>query len=65
MTVEQVSGNAVLLLSAFVDKLQESGRYTFTREEAAAACGISEIALRHAALRLQKQKRLAMPRRGF
>lgn len=54
-----------LPLSQFVDRLQESGRYTFTREEAVMQCGTSETALRHAALRLQKQTRLVMPRRGF
>lgn len=52
-------------LTQFVDGLQESGRYTFTREEAADLCGLSEIAFRHAALRLQKQNRLVAPRRGF
>lgn len=52
-------------LTKFVDRLQESGRYTFTREEAAYSCGLSDVALRHAALRLQKQNRLVMPRRGF
>lgn len=55
----------VLPLIRFVDSLQESGRYTFTRMEAASVCGISEVALRQAALRLQKRKRLVMPRRGF
>ena len=54
-----------LPLTQFVDRLQESGRYTFTREEAVTECGISEIALRQAALRLQKQNRLVSPRRGF
>jgi predicted transcriptional regulator of viral defense system len=48
-----------------VDGLQESGRYTFTREEAADSCGLSDIAFRHAALRLHKQTRLVAPRRGF
>jgi len=52
-------------LNQFVDKLQEAGRYTFTRDEAAMACGSSGVALRQAALRLQKQTRLVMPRRGF
>lgn len=55
----------ILPLSKFVDRLQESGRYTFVREEAIDSCGLSEVAFRHAAMRLQKQKRLAMPRRGF
>lgn len=48
-----------------MDRLQESGRYTLTREEAADSCGLSDVALRHAAMRLQKQSRLAIPRRGF
>jgi len=52
-------------LTLFVDSLQESGRYTFTREEAADSCVLSGIAFRHAALRLQKQNRLVAPRRGF
>ena len=52
-------------MAQFADRLQESGRYTFTREEAAYSCGLSDVALRHAAMRLQKQSRLAIPRRGF
>jgi predicted transcriptional regulator of viral defense system len=52
-------------LPNWVDGLQESGRYTFAREEAESECGLREAAFRQAALRLQKQGRLAMPRRGF
>ena len=61
----ELQGPDSLPLNQFVDRLQESGRYTFTREEAANARGISQVALRHAALRLQRQNRLVMPRRGF
>lgn len=52
-------------LSQFVDSLQESGRYTFTREEASRFCGGSEVALRAATARLERQGRLATLRRGF
>ena len=52
-------------MPAFVDRLQAGGRYTFTREEALAALGISRVALTHAAGRLIAKRRLAAPRRGF
>lgn len=52
-------------LLEFVDDLQSSGRYSFTREEAGAACGLSDVLLRQAAGRLQARGRLVMPRRGF
>ncbi|MDE0108438.1 MAG: type IV toxin-antitoxin system AbiEi family antitoxin [Bryobacterales bacterium] len=52
-------------LGRFVDQLQASGRYTFTRDEVLAACGCSKSAVRSAAARLERQGRLASPRRGF
>lgn len=52
-------------LSDFVDDLQVQGRLTFTREEAMAALGVSQDALKLAAWRLAKRGRLVSPRRGF
>lgn len=52
-------------LSHFVDRLQASGRYTFQREEARSALGLSEIALQSAARRLAAKGRICAPRRGF
>jgi hypothetical protein len=52
-------------LADFVDDLQAGGRLTFTREEALAALGVSMPALKQAALRLTKRRRLVSPRRGF
>lgn len=52
-------------LSEFVDDLQVQGRLTFTREEAMAALGVSPDALKLAAWRLAKRRRLVSPRRGF
>jgi predicted transcriptional regulator of viral defense system len=52
-------------LSEFVDQLQSSGRYSFTREEAISALGVSHIALQAAARRLAAKGRIAAPRRGF
>ena len=52
-------------LSGFADGLQASGRYTFRREEAVSALGVSEIALRSAARRLAAKGRICAPRRGF
>jgi predicted transcriptional regulator of viral defense system len=52
-------------LSDFVDRLQASGRYTFQREEARSALGVSEIALQSAARRLAAKGRICAPRRGF
>jgi hypothetical protein len=51
--------------SDFVDRLQASGRYTFQREEARSALGVSEIALQSAARRLAAKGRICAPRRGF
>jgi hypothetical protein len=52
-------------LSEYVDNLQAQGRLTFTREEAMAALEVSMEALKLAALRLSKRRRLVSPRRGF
>jgi hypothetical protein len=52
-------------LSDFVDDLQAGGRLTFTREEAMAVLGLTQGALKQAALRLSKRGRLVAPRRGF
>jgi predicted transcriptional regulator of viral defense system len=52
-------------LSDFADGLQSSGRYTFRREEALSALGVSEIALQSAARRLVAKGRICAPRRGF
>jgi len=52
-------------LSGFVDGLQASGRYTFRREEAVSALGVSEIAVQSAARRLAAKGRICAPRRGF
>ncbi len=52
-------------LEPFVDRLQSSGRYTFTREEALRATDATPVALKFALGRLKKKRRIAMPRRGF
>ena len=52
-------------LPAWVDDLQAQGRYTFTREEALAATGNTEIAVAASLRRLRKAGRIVSPRRGF
>lgn len=52
-------------LAEFVDDLQAGGRLTFTRDEAMATLGVTMPALKQAALRLAKRRRLISPRRGF
>ena len=52
-------------LRAFLEALQSSGRYTFTREEAARTLGLSDIALKNALWRLAGAGRVVSPRRGF
>ena len=52
-------------LRGFLDSLQASGRYTFTRVEAAKALGRSDIALKNALWRLGRAGRVVSPRRGF
>ena len=50
---------------AFVETLQSSGRYVFTRDEARQALRLSDIALKNALWRLVRSGRIASPRRGF
>lgn len=57
--------NTEVRLGSIIDQLQESGHYWFTREDIADVHGGSEVAIRQAALRLQRQNRIVMPRRGF
>ncbi len=52
-------------LGAFVGQLQSQGRYTFSRDEAIHALGVSLIAFQAAARRLAGKRRLVSPRRGF
>jgi predicted transcriptional regulator of viral defense system len=52
-------------LADLADRLQAEGRYTFTRDEALGALNSSPTALRQAAARLARARRLVMPRRGF
>ena len=52
-------------LAAYVDKLQAGGQYTFIREDARRALGLSEIAFKSAARRLVGKGRILAPRRGF
>jgi len=52
-------------VSDFVDELQSSGRYTFHKEQAIAALGVSEIAFVKSARRLAAKKRIVAARRGF
>jgi predicted transcriptional regulator of viral defense system len=52
-------------LPGWVDDLQAQGRYTFTREEALAATGNTEIAVAASLRRLRKAGRIVSPRRGF
>jgi predicted transcriptional regulator of viral defense system len=48
-----------------VDRLQQSGRYSFTRNQALGDLRLSPIAVKRAAERLIAQGRLIAPRRGF
>lgn len=52
-------------LADLVDDLQAQGRYTFTRDEALAVLHVTPTALKQAAARLIRARRLAMPRRGL
>jgi predicted transcriptional regulator of viral defense system len=52
-------------LPQYVDRLQQSGRYAFTRERALSDLSLSPIAINRAAERLAHQGRLIAPRRGF
>lgn len=63
--LQNASPRSPLALAGFVDQLQRRGRYTFDKREVARALGVSDAALKQAALRLTKRGVLAMPRRGF
>ena len=52
-------------LSKWVDQLQSTGRYTFSRQEARTFNQASEIALKFALMRLVAKGRLIVPLRGF
>ena len=52
-------------LSDFVDDLQAGGRYTFTKDEAKDALGVSDLALKFALERLFKKRRLVMVGQKF
>ena len=52
-------------LADLVDATQAGGRYVLTREEASAALGISDEALKKSVQRLVAKRRLVVPRRGF
>ena len=52
-------------VSHYVDLLQGSGRYSFTREEIAEAFGRSDVAREAALRRLKKKGRIISPRQGF
>ncbi len=52
-------------LSAFVEGLQASGRYTFRRAEAEVANGRSPVAVQASLRRLKQKGRIVSPRRGF
>jgi predicted transcriptional regulator of viral defense system len=54
-----------LTLPAYVNGLQQTGRYSFPRKEALEVTRLSPVALQHAARRLAQQGRLVSPRRGF
>ncbi len=52
-------------ISRWVEQLQSSGRYTFTRAEVEAETGRSFVAAQSALRRLKKRGRIVSPRRGF
>ncbi|MBY0471529.1 type IV toxin-antitoxin system AbiEi family antitoxin [bacterium] len=52
-------------LAQLVDSYQSSGKYTFLRDEAITALGLSKQAIKKAVERLVAKQRLAVPRRGF
>ncbi len=54
-----------LSLIEYITTLQAGGRYTFTRDEAISKLQITADALKLAALRLIKKKRLVRPKQGF
>jgi predicted transcriptional regulator of viral defense system len=52
-------------VSSFVDRLQATGRYTFSVADVHGALAASEIALDNALRRLGRRGRVVTPRRGF
>jgi predicted transcriptional regulator of viral defense system len=52
-------------LAELVDSYQASGKYTFLRDEAISALGLSKEAMKKAVERLSAKQRLVVPRRGF
>ena len=59
------SARSPLSTRAFIETLQSSGRYVFTKDEAREALRLSDIALKNALWRLVKSGRIASPHRGF
>ncbi len=54
-----------MILSEYIDELQERGELTFRLPEAMEAAGLSRAAFYNAASRLKKSGRLIRPRQGF
>lgn len=52
-------------LASYLDKLQSSGRYTFTQQEALKTLGMSLTAFHRAKIRLEKQNRILSPKAKF
>lgn len=52
-------------VSTWIDHIQSSGRYIFTREEVLAATANTEAAVAASLRRLRKAGRIVSPRRGF
>jgi len=52
-------------IEAWIRGLQARGRYSFTREEAAAGFGRADLGLTKALGRLARKRRIVSPRRGF
>jgi predicted transcriptional regulator of viral defense system len=59
------SSESAKTLAELVDYFQETGRYTFVREEALRGLNINTENLKKAAKRLTAKGRIAVPRRGF
>jgi predicted transcriptional regulator of viral defense system len=57
--------NGVISIRGFIEDLQASGRYVFSRDEIQSNLPLSPIALRHALWRQAKAGRLIAPRQGF
>lgn len=63
--LDNFSRNRRASIRSFIDALQASGRYSFTREEAQRYLQASPIALKNALRRLSQAGRIVSPRRGF